>query len=136
MDYSRKYRGVADDGRSIELEYSDWWSLLGRAHEFGWSPVEGLDYYRKDVPDVIPPDVAATIADALRESIKDLPMKRTEPDMVAGSGGMSVVHPAPLGPGDDYRLYFAGERHGRVWMVGEFIGLCDQSGLEITRSTH
>ena len=118
-----------ETGWRLGMHDSDWESLLGLAHRYGWKPSEGLDHYLREGRRVVPPSEARALAVALEGALRDLPRERRRvfrPDV--GALGGSVGERSRPGPGTDYEGYFSWERR---WIVEEVTRLCQQGALEV-----
>jgi hypothetical protein len=118
-----------ETGWRLGMHDSDWESLLGLAHRYGWKPSEGLDHYLREGRRVVPPSEARALAVALERALRDLPRERRtvfRPDV--GGLGSFVGERSRLGPGTDYERYFS---WGRRWIVEEVTRLGQQGALEV-----
>ena len=118
-----------ETGWRLGMHDSDWESLLGLAHRYGWKPSEGLDHYLREGRRVVPPSEARALAVALEMALRDLPQERRRvfrPDV--GALGSFVGERSRLGPGTDHERYFS---WGRRWIVEEVTRLGQRGALEI-----
>jgi hypothetical protein len=116
-------------GWRLGMHDSDWESLLGLAHRYGWKPSEGLDHYLREGRRVVPPSEARALAVALEGALRYLPRERRRvfrPD-VSALGSLVSERSRP-GPGTDYERYFS---WGRRWIVEEVTRLGQRGALEV-----
>jgi hypothetical protein len=118
-----------ETGWRLGMHDSDWESLLGLAHRYGWKPSEGLDHYLREGRRVVSPSEARALAVALEEALRYLPRERRRvfrPDV--GALGSFVGERSRPGPGTDYERYFS---WGRRWIVEEVTRFGQRSALEV-----
>ena len=118
-----------ETGRRLGMHDSDWASLVGLAHRYGWRPSEGADHYLLlEGRGVVSPSEARALAGAL-EALLDLPPERRRwfRPTVGALGGFIDETSRP-GRGADYERYFS---WGRRWIVEEVARLCRQGAVEI-----
>jgi hypothetical protein len=116
-------------GWRLGMHDSDWESLLGLAHRYGWKPSEGLDHYLREGRRVVSPSEARALAGALEEALRYLPRERRRvfrPDV--GALGSFVGERSRPGPGTDYERYFS---WGRRWIVEEITRFGQRGALEV-----
>jgi hypothetical protein len=64
-------------GWRLGMHDSDWESLLGLAHRYGWRPSEGSNYYLLlEGIRIVSSSDARALAGALEEALPDLPRER------------------------------------------------------------
>ena len=118
-----------ETGWRLGMHDSDWESLLGLAHRYGWKPSEGLDHYLREGRRVVSPSEARALAGALEEALRYLPRERRRvfrPDV--GALGSFVGERSGPGPGTDYERYFS---WGRRWIVEEITRFGQRGALEV-----
>jgi hypothetical protein len=117
-------------GRRLGMHDSDWESLLGLAHHYGWRPSEGSEHYLLlEGRGIVSPSEARALARALEEALPDLPPERRRwlrPGV--GALGGFTEETSRAGRGADYERYFS---WGRRWIVEEVARLCREGAVEI-----
>jgi hypothetical protein len=119
-----------ETGWRLGMHDSDWESLMGLAHRYGWRPSEGSDHYLLlEGRRVVSPSEARALAGALEEALPDLPRERRRGFRpVVGALGGFIEETSRPGTGADYERYFS---WGRRWIVEEAARLCRQGAVEI-----
>ena len=118
-----------ETGWRLGMHDSDWESLLGLAHRYGWKPSEGLDHYLREGRRVVSPSEARALAVALERALPYLPpecRRVFRPDV--GALGSFVGQRSRSGPGTDYGRYFS---WGRRWIVEEVTRFGQRGALEV-----
>jgi hypothetical protein len=119
-----------ETGRRLGMHDSDWESLVGLAHRYGWRPSEGSEHYRpREGRRVVAPSEARALAGALEEALPHLPReRRREFRPIVGALGGFLDETSRAGTGTDYERYFF---WGRRWIVTEVARLCQEGAVEI-----
>jgi hypothetical protein len=128
-DLARELEAL-ETGWRLGMHDSDWESLLGLAHRYGWRPSEGSDHLLlREGRGVISPSEARTLAGALEEALRDLPRERRREfrPIVGAPGGIADEVSRPR-TGADYERYFS---WGRRWILDEVARFCRQGTVEI-----
>jgi hypothetical protein len=109
---------------------SDWESLVGLAHRYGWRPSEGSEHFLpREGRRVVYPSEARALAGALEEALPHLPPERRRAlRPIVGALGGFVEETSRAATGADYERYFS---WGRRWIVEEVARLCLQGAVEI-----
>jgi hypothetical protein len=121
-----------ETGWRLGMHDSDWESLVGLAHRYGWRPPEGSEHYLpREGTRVVSPSEARALARALEEALTHLPQERRREfrPIVGALGGFLEETPRP-GTDADYERYFS---WGRRWIVVEVARLCRGGSVEIRR---
>jgi hypothetical protein len=84
--------------------------------------------YIHEPPEVLPESTSQALAEALEKAVECLPVAGSSTDQ----GDTETTGTLLYSPGQDPQSYFGGG--GRL-IVGEFVGLCRQGELEVSRST-
>jgi hypothetical protein len=120
-----------ETGWRLGMHDSDWESLLGLAHRYGWKPSEGLDHLLlREGRRVVPPSEARALAVALERALPDLPPERRRwfRPTVGALGGFIDEASRPAGRGGDSERYFS---WGRRWIAEEVARFCREGAVEI-----
>jgi hypothetical protein len=117
-------------GRRLGIHDSDWESLVGLAHRYGWRPSEGSEHYLpREGRRIVYPSEAQALAGALEEALPHLLReRRKEFRPIVGTLDGIVEEPSRATTGADYERYFS---WGRRWIVEEVARLCLQGAVEI-----
>ena len=120
-----------ETGRRLGMHDSDWESLVGLAHRYGWRPSKGSEHYlrRGEGRRIVSPSEARALAGALEEALPHLPPERRRAfrPIVGALGGFVEERPRAA-TGADYERYFF---WGRRWIVAEVARLCREGAVEI-----
>jgi hypothetical protein len=119
-----------ETGRRLGMHDSDWASLVGLAHRYGWRPSEGSEHFLlREGRRVVYPSEARALAGALEEALPHLPPeRRIEFRPIVGARGDFVEETLRAATDADYEHYFS---WGRRWIVAEVARLCRQGTVEI-----
>ena len=119
-----------ETGWRLGMHDSDWESLVGLAHCYGWRPSEGSEHYLpREGRRVVDPSEARALAVALEEALPRLPRERRKAFRpIVGALGGFVEETSQAATGADYERYFS---WGRRWMVEEVARLCRQGAVEV-----
>jgi hypothetical protein len=120
-----------ETGWRLGMHDSDWESLVGLAHRYGWRPSEGSEHYLpREGRRVVSPSEARALAEALEEALPRLPGERRRElrAIVVGALGGFVEETSRAATGADYERYFS---WGRRWIVAEVATLCREGAVEI-----
>jgi hypothetical protein len=119
-----------ETGRRLGMHDSDWESLVGLAHRYGWRPSEGSEHYLpREGRRVVYPSEARALAAALEEALPHLPPERRRAFRpIVGALGGFVEETSRAGTGADYERYFS---WGRRWILDLVARFCRQGTVEI-----
>jgi hypothetical protein len=114
-------------GRRLGIHDSDWRTLVGLAHGYGWKPEAGLDRYLHERKQVVPDYEARALVEALEKALKDLPPERRREFRPWGTAGDFGADTTRSGPDPDPKEHFS---WGRRWVVEEVMRLCALGAVE------